>query len=359
MLNKAYYLTISPDPMQNAQALPPADLWRSHPRESAGLAMLALVGAAVIGGTASSTLRLPDSATTEVAPPPPPAMIYRPVAPEEAVKINNRIPLAQPTGAALPFAGTANAVSHQRALECMTSAVYYEAGQESTDGQRAVAQVILNRVRHPAFPASVCGVVYQGSTRQTGCQFTFTCDGSMGRAPMRDSWDRARKVAAAALAGSVYAGVGNATHYHAYYVVPYWASSLAKTAVVGAHLFYRWSGGWGQPGAFAQAYSGREAAPRALRAAAMSVVRIPVASAPVITTVAGAAVKIEPDGKRVRVLFTQQARAAVEKVEHKPYVERVAASDNLRWTLGDGAPATAEQALGAKTGAADTSTKAD
>ena len=323
--------------------------------------MLALIGSGVIAGTAGSTLRFSDgSPATEAAPPPPPAMIYRPVAPEEAVKINSQIPLAQPTGAALPFTGAAgNAVSHQRALDCLTSAIYYEAGQESTDGQRAVAQVILNRVRHPAFPASVCGVVYQGSTRQTGCQFTFTCDGSMARAPMRASWDRARQVAAAALAGSVYAGVGNATHYHAYYVVPYWASSLAKTAVVGAHLFYRWSGGWGQPGAFAQSYSGREADPRALRAAAMSVVRIPAVASPVITTVAGAAVKIEPDGKRVRVLFTPQARAAVEKVEHKPYVERVAASDNLRWTLGDGATPATEQAFGAKTGAADTSTKAN
>ncbi|WP_398286925.1 cell wall hydrolase [Sphingomonas daechungensis] len=63
----------------------------------------------------------------------------------------------------------------------MTSAVYYEAGQESLDGQRAVAQVVLNRVRHPAFPANVCGVVYEGSTRATGCQFTFTCDGSLMR----------------------------------------------------------------------------------------------------------------------------------------------------------------------------------
>jgi hypothetical protein len=337
-----------------------ADLWRRHPRETAGLSLLALVGAAVIAGTASSTLRWPDSVRNHVAPPPPPAMAYRPVAPEEAVKINSSIPIAAPAGAARPFAAyDARSATGQRALDCLTSAIYYEAGQESTDGQRAVAQVILNRVRHPAFPASVCGVVYQGSTRQTGCQFTFTCDGSMARAPMRASWDRARQVAAAALAGSVYPKVGNATHYHAYYVVPYWASSLAKSAVVGAHLFYRWSGGWGQPAAFAQAYAGREADPRALRAAAMNVVRIPAVAAPVVTTIAGAAVKVEPGGKRVRVLFTPQARAAVEKVVHKPYVERVTASDNLRWTLGDGAPAPTEKAFGAATGATDTSTKAN
>lgn len=340
----------------------PADLWRRHPRESAGMVGLALIGAAAIAGAASSTMRLPDRDATEAAVPQAPALEYRPVAPQDALRINSAIPLAGLAGAARPFVwGSANRAAQARALECLTSAIYYEAGQEPTDGQRAVAQVILNRARHPAFPSSVCGVVYEGSTRQTGCQFTFTCDGSMARAPTAASWDRARKVAVAALAGSVYPNVGNATHYHADYVVPYWASSLAKTAVVGAHLFYRWSGGWGLPNAFGQAYSGRESDPRLLRAAAMSVIRLPAvtASAPVITKLAGTAVKITPDGSRVRVLFTPQAREAVEKVVHKPYVERSAASDNLRWTLGGGAPAASEPAFGKVAGATDTSTKAN
>jgi spore germination cell wall hydrolase CwlJ-like protein len=349
--------------MSSVTALNPADLWRSHPREAAGLALLALVGSATIAATAATIGLGNHPLTSEAAPPPPPPMELRPVAPEVAAKINSQIPIEAPAGAAMPFVmGTIPTVNRERALDCLTSAVYYEAAQESTDGQRAVAQVVLNRVRHPAFPASVCGVVYQGSTRQTGCQFTFTCDGSMARAPERDAWDRARKVAAAALAGSVFAGVGNATHYHAYYVLPYWASSLAKTAVVGAHLFYRWGGNWGQPTAFAQVYSGKEADPRMLKAAAMSVVRIPAAAViagPVVTTVAGAAVRIEPGGKRVRVLFTPQAREAVEKAVHKPYVERVAASDNLRWTLGDEAPASTEKPLGATKGATDTSAKAN
>ena len=347
--------------MINAKTLHPANLWRRHPRESGAMALLALIGAAVIAGTAGSTWRLPDRTATEVAPPPLPTMEYRAIAPDEAVKINNQIPLAAPAGAARPFLNNnGNAVAQGRALDCLTSAIYYEAGQESSDGQRAVAQVILNRVRHPAFPSSVCGVVYEGSTRQTGCQFTFTCDGSMARAPMTDTWGRARKVAAAALAGSVYANVGNATHYHAYYVVPYWASSLAKTAVVGAHLFYRWSGGWGRPGAFAQSYSGREADPRALKLAALRVTRLPAAlQTPTVTMVAGAAVKLAPDGKRVRVLFTPQARAAVEKVVHKPYVESASASDNLRWTLGDTASVSTEHALGPKPAVADPSIKAN
>ena len=72
-----------------------------------------------------------------------------------------------------------------RALECLTAAIYYEAASESDDGQRAVAQVVLNRVRHPAFPGTVCGTVYQGSER-AGCQFSFACDGAMARAPSRE-----------------------------------------------------------------------------------------------------------------------------------------------------------------------------
>jgi hypothetical protein len=148
-----------------------------------------------------------------------------------------------------------------RSLDCLTAAIYYEAASESDDGQRAVAQVVLNRVRHPTYPNSVCGVVYQGSERTTGCQFSFTCDGSLARIPSVAGWARARRIAAAALAGSVYGPVGLATHYHTHQVYPHWAPSLVKSAVIGAHIFYRWSGGWGGPAAFRQAYAGVEPLP--------------------------------------------------------------------------------------------------
>src|SRR5690606_22397127 len=172
-------------------------------------------------------------------------------------------------------------------------------------------------------------------TRATGCQFTFTCDGSLARPPERATWNRAREVAKAALAGFVQPAVGNATHYHANYVAPYWAPTLAKTAAIGAHLFYRWSGDWGLPGAFSRSWTGQEANPGALRQAAMSVVRQPAElPAPVLAAAKIDGVQvIQNDGKRVRVLFSPEARAAVEKVKVTPYVERVAASDNLRWTL--------------------------
>ncbi|WP_068074112.1 cell wall hydrolase [Novosphingobium lentum] len=144
-----------------------------------------------------------------------------------------------------------------RALQCLTAAIYYEAASEPDGGQRAVAQVVLNRVAHPAFPHSVCGVVYQGSER-TGCQFSFACDGSMARRPMAQYWDRARRVAEAALAGYVYAPVGLATHYHTSAIHPYWADSLQFIGTIGAHRFYRWQGAAGRPAAFNAAYSGAE-----------------------------------------------------------------------------------------------------
>jgi hypothetical protein len=110
----------------------------------------------------------------------------------------------------------------------------------------------------------VCGVVYQGSERVTGCQFSFTCDGSLAHRPVGYSWTRARRIAAEALAGKVYAPVGHSTHYHTVAVLPYWASSLAKSAVIGAHIFYRWNGVWGQPAAFRQRYAGFEPGAAAL-----------------------------------------------------------------------------------------------
>jgi spore germination cell wall hydrolase CwlJ-like protein len=144
------------------------------------------------------------------------------------------------------------------AMDCLTDAVYYEARSESEEGQRAVAQVVLNRVRHPAFPRSICGVVFQGSNRSTGCQFSFTCDGSMRRAREPGAWQRARAIAEQALAGTVFTPVGLATHFHTTAIHPWWASSLTRAVTVGAHVFYRWPGQWGNPLAFRRPYLGAE-----------------------------------------------------------------------------------------------------
>jgi spore germination cell wall hydrolase CwlJ-like protein len=177
----------------------------------------------------------------------------------EAQQINASLPFStSPLQAARPFGFSAGTMSdHARALHCLTQAVYYEAGFEPVEGRRAVAQVVLNRVRHPAFPKSVCGVVYDGSSRP-GCQFSFTCDGSLRRPPAPAAWAAAAQIARDALAGQVVPAVGLATHYHANYVAPYWAPRLTKLAQIGAHIFYRWPGAWGQTGAFNGRYAGTE-----------------------------------------------------------------------------------------------------
>jgi hypothetical protein len=184
---------------------------------------------------------------------------------EQAKLINAALPFStSPIQSAQPFAIRGDDLDHRRALLCLTQAVYYEAGFEPLEGRRAVAQVVLNRMRHPAFPKSVCGVVYQGSSSPV-CQFSFVCDGSLYRAPAPDAWREAKAVAAAALLGYVETAVGSATHYHANYVAPRWAPMLTKITQLGAHIFYRWPGSWGQRAAFSGRYIGEPQDPLALR----------------------------------------------------------------------------------------------
>ncbi|EQB07050.1 cell wall hydrolase [Sphingobium indicum] len=204
---------------------------------------------------------------------------------DRAREENQRLGFSGATGAAKPFrALAAVGEDHDRALQCLTQAVYYEAAREPESGQRAVAQVVLNRVRHPAFAKTVCGVVYQRFDASV-CQFSFVCDGSLARRPLPDLWNRARRIAADALTGRVEKEVGTATHYHADYVFPRWAPHLAKLAQIGAHIFYRWPGGWGMPGAFTGRYAGGEHIPafdpsRFARAAEPAIDYPPVAALP-------------------------------------------------------------------------------
>ena len=163
-----------------------------------------------------------------------------------------------PPPPARPFIFKGAEEDRLRAEECLTQAIYYEAAIEPIEGMQAVAQTVLNRLRHPAYPKSVCGVVYQGSQRITGCQFSFTCDGSLARVPNEVLWERARGVAQKALGGFVIKSVGTATHYHADYVAPYWAPTLYKIHTIGRHIFYRWTGPWGLPPAFTGRYAGGE-----------------------------------------------------------------------------------------------------
>jgi len=243
-------------------------------RRHFGFAVAALLGG-VVGGTTLPIQPTPASATVAIAPAAAASLIYA-TSGQQLVENRATGDRARLINAAMPFSGApvlasrpfdlfgSDPLDRRRALLCMTQAVYYEAGFEPLEGRRAVAQVVINRLRHPAFPKSVCGVVYQGA-RDPVCQFSFVCDGSLYRRPALGAWREAERVAAAALDGFVDRSVGAATHYHADYVAPYWAPRLAKIVQIGAHIFYRWPGAWGSTAAFSGRYIGEPADPLSLR----------------------------------------------------------------------------------------------
>jgi spore germination cell wall hydrolase CwlJ-like protein len=130
-------------------------------------------------------------------------------------------------------------VADPGARKCLATAIYFEARGEPRRGQAAVAQVILNRVAARGFPTTICGVVYQGAKRKTGCQFSFTCDGIPDKIRERKAWATAKQVADEVLSGKArISELTNATHYHARYVSPYWAPKMKRLARIGQHIFY-------------------------------------------------------------------------------------------------------------------------
>ena len=197
---------------------------------------------------------------------------------------------------AASFRFTGSTQDRTRAADCLTLAALAEAGTDDA-GQRAVIQVVLNRVRHPAFARSVCGVVFEGSQRATGCQFTFTCDGSLDRRYSDAARAAAFQRAQEALGGLVFAPVGIATHYHTDWVYPWWSPKLTKIAQVQTHLFFRWNGYWGSAAAARMAYRGSE--PDVFGAA--------IAAATVVSSVASpaalAAARLIPKGSGASVVM--------------------------------------------------------
>ncbi len=173
-----------------------------------------------------------------------------------------------------------------RQKRCLAQAVYYESGNERTSGQLAVAEVIINRVKDHRYPNTVCDVVFQGATRTTGCQFTFTCDGAMRRVPESKRWNKANRVASHVMMGLNEYKTSGATHYHATYVNPVWNSGLIRTTKIGAHIFYRFPRGseWAIATARQNARLGRHRAgmkvlkPVAVKASANISVSQPAAS---------------------------------------------------------------------------------
>ncbi|MEO6114691.1 MAG: cell wall hydrolase [Sphingomicrobium sp.] len=244
-------------------------------RRHGAVVMIAALGA-IVGGASVNVVPTGASSTVSLIAPTKAAALVAATSGEQLIDSRAVGDQAKLINASMPFSGSpimasrpfdlsgADATDHRRALLCLTQAVYYEAGYEPAGGRRAVAQVVLNRMRHPAFPKSVCGVVYQGA-RLPVCQFSFVCDGSLYRRPALGAWKEAEAVAVAALDGYVERTVGAATHYHADYVAPYWAPMLAKISKIGAHIFYRWPGAWGSTAAFTGRYVGEPADPSSLR----------------------------------------------------------------------------------------------
>ncbi len=235
----------------------------SPARLLAALLAAVLAGAALVEGvqlardTAPAPGRSPRISAPGHGSPPPtaggeqaslrpaPVLQFLKLSPEDAYLKNAAIPDSKiaDTPARPFYLSTAAPVDGGMSRHCLAQAVYYEAASESLEGQKAVAQVVLNRVRDRRFPKTVCDVVFEGSGLRTGCQFSFTCDGSLDRPPSPAPWLRAQAVADAALDGEVMKAIGHATHYHTVWVTPYWGAGLTKWGRLGAHIFYRWSGG--------------------------------------------------------------------------------------------------------------------
>lgn len=130
-------------------------------------------------------------------------------------------------------------VTRAKAIKCLAEAIYFEARSEPERGQMAVAQVVVNRAFSGYYPNDICGVVYQNKHRHLACQFTFACDGIPDIVTSKPHWAMAERLANDALDGRGYLqDVGKATHYHAYYVSPYWARKMRKMSRIGAHTFY-------------------------------------------------------------------------------------------------------------------------
>ncbi len=140
-------------------------------------------------------------------------------------------PLAPSSRKAAPFS--------KRDLTCLATAIYFEARSESIKGQVAVAQVVMNRVAHTAYPNTICGVIYQNHIYYNGCQFSFACDGFPEHVYSPVAWQRALVVARSVLRNKVWLkSLGVATHYHADYVDPDWAHVFDKVNTIGRHIFY-------------------------------------------------------------------------------------------------------------------------
>jgi len=180
-----------------------------------------------------------------------PAFVSALAAIEEADQDNDSgipLPLAVPESLAYARANAPSVEEQpnpysERELYCLATAIYFEARGEPYRGQVAVAQVVMNRVAHNLYPNTICGVVYQNSSWRNRCQFSFACDGRSERITEPEPWRQAQEIADKVTRDQLYlSDVANATHYHASYVYPHWASRMTRMTKIGLHIFYKFRG---------------------------------------------------------------------------------------------------------------------
>ena len=123
---------------------------------------------------------------------------------------------------------------------CLVEAIYFEARSESDIGQLAVANVILERVRHEDHPNTICDVVHEWKyyPRLHKCSFSYYCDGKTEVMYEKDSLSSVMQIATLALEGATVEDTYSSTHYHSRHVQPYWASEMLYIGSIGEHLFY-------------------------------------------------------------------------------------------------------------------------
>jgi spore germination cell wall hydrolase CwlJ-like protein len=199
----------------------------------------AMAGASLFLSTFAQPNEEPAPAAAAAAPPavdPPPASLSKD-GNWEGLLHNASLSPEEPKTI---FGGLTEDEFRSRELRCMATAIYFEARDEPIKGQIAVGQVVMNRIRSPFYPKTVCGVVYQGERNRHGCQFSFTCTGKRNAIREKEEWVTAVKLAKQVIAGEVWINeVGYATHYHATYVHPPWRFELERLTQIGHHIFYK------------------------------------------------------------------------------------------------------------------------
>jgi hypothetical protein len=147
----------------------------------------------------------------------------------------------QPIPNTLPLNALPLRANAESEIKCLATALYFEARGEGVRGQMAVAQVILNRVKNPAYPKTICGVVYQDAKYLHRCQFSFACDGTHDFIAEKDAWAAALSLARRIVTGgngTIVAEVGDSISYHNTDVNPDWSSSMRRVDRIGHHVFY-------------------------------------------------------------------------------------------------------------------------